>query len=72
MSTASIERPHASPPAAPRVAVVIPCFDDGATIREAVASVTGQEPCELVIVNDGSTDPETLEVLAELADAGTR
>ena len=42
-------RPHRSTPPpgpagahlAPRVAVVIPCFDDGATIREAVRSVTG-------------------------------
>jgi glycosyltransferase involved in cell wall biosynthesis len=52
------------------VAVVIPCFDDGATIREAVASVTAQEPCELVVVDDGSTDSHTLQVLDELARAG--
>ena len=52
------------------MAVVIPCFDDGATIGEAVASVTAQEPCELVVVDDGSTDPHTLRVLDELAEAG--
>jgi glycosyltransferase involved in cell wall biosynthesis len=61
-----------SPPAWPRVAVVIPCFDDGATILEAVASVMAQEPCELVVVDDGSTDPDTLRVLDELAGAGHR
>ena len=59
-----------APPAAPRIAVVIPCFDDGATLREAIGSLGYQEPCELVIVNDGSTDPATLDLLEELGDAG--
>ena len=70
MSTASIARRRVAPPDDPRVAVVIPCFDDGDTIRDAVGSVLIQEPCELVIVNDGSTDRATLEVLTELAEAG--
>src|SRR5829696_8738597 len=70
MSAASIARRPVAPPAGPRVAVVIPCFDDGATIRDAVDSVLAQEPCELVIVNDGSTDRATLQVLAELAEDG--
>jgi glycosyltransferase involved in cell wall biosynthesis len=52
------------------VAVVIPCFNDGATVREAVRSVADQEPCELVVVNDGSTDEDTLGVLHELAQGG--
>jgi glycosyltransferase involved in cell wall biosynthesis len=55
-----------------RVAVVIPCHNDGATLREALASVRDQEPCELVVVDDGSTDPETLDVLRELEDDGVR
>ncbi|MBN1529691.1 MAG: glycosyltransferase family 2 protein [Thermoleophilaceae bacterium] len=59
-----------APPAVPRVAVVIPCFDDGATLRDALASLAHQEPCELVIVNDGSTDRPTLELLHELAYDG--
>jgi glycosyltransferase involved in cell wall biosynthesis len=50
----------------PRTAVVIPCYNDGATLAEAVASLDDQEPCELVIVDDGSDDPKTLSVLAEL------
>ena len=54
-----------------RVAVVIPCFDDGATLEEAVASVQGQdEPCELVVVDDGSADPATLATLDRLAGRG--
>ena len=70
MSSSPATRPRSAPPAWPRVAVVIPCFDDGATIAEAVASVAAQEPCELVVVDDGSTDPHTLRVLDELAEAG--
>lgn len=56
--------------ATPRAAVVIPCFDDGATLEETVRSVADQEPCELVVVNDGSTDEHTLRVLDELARDG--
>jgi glycosyltransferase involved in cell wall biosynthesis len=55
----------------PRVAVVIPCFDDGATVEEAVRSATAeQEPVELAVVDDGSTDPATLEALARLERGG--
>jgi len=56
----------------PRIAVVIPCFNDGETLRETLASIEEAEPIELVVVNDGSDDPETLSVLAELEAAGTR
>jgi glycosyltransferase involved in cell wall biosynthesis/GT2 family glycosyltransferase len=58
--------------ATPRVAVVIPCFNDGRFLGEALASVAAQEPVELVIVDDGSTDADTLELLAALHDAGGR
>jgi glycosyltransferase involved in cell wall biosynthesis len=53
-----------------RVAVVIPCYNDGATVGDTVASVREQEPCELVVVNDGSTDETTLGVLKRLEDEG--
>lgn len=62
----------AAPPSAPRVAVVIPCFNDGATVGAAVESLYGQEPCEVVIVDDGSDDLRTLRVLDLLEQAGTR
>jgi glycosyltransferase involved in cell wall biosynthesis len=53
-----------------RVAVVIPCFDDP-LVLEAVDSVRSQdEPQELVVVDDGSTDPATLAVLERLAEDG--
>jgi glycosyltransferase involved in cell wall biosynthesis len=59
-------RQHASV----RVAVVIPCFNDGATVGEAVESLRLEEPCEVVIVDDGSTDAGTLEELRRLSSAG--
>jgi GT2 family glycosyltransferase len=57
-----------------RLAVVIPCFDQGEFLIEAVASVERavDEPCELIIVNDGSREPRTLEVLEILRRAGYR
>lgn len=59
--------------ASPRVAVVIPCFNDGGTLGDAVASVDRQdEPVELVIVDDGSTDEETRHVLDRLDAQGRR
>ena len=61
-----------APLTAPRAAVVIPCFNDGPTVTEAVQSAREQENCELVVVDDGSTDASTLAVLAELAASGMR
>lgn len=70
VTTSPTFTPAIAPPASPRVAVVIPCFDDGATLMEAVRSLSAQEPCELVVVNDGSTDRHTLRVLDELTAGG--
>jgi glycosyltransferase involved in cell wall biosynthesis len=56
--------------ARPRVAVVIPCFNDGRFLLEALESVWEQEPCEILVVDDGSTDPHTLDVLASVRDMG--
>lgn len=55
-----------------RVAVVVPCYNDGATLRDALASLADQEAHELVVVDDGSDDPATLATLAELERSGTR
>jgi glycosyltransferase involved in cell wall biosynthesis len=56
----------------PRVAVVIPCHDDGELVAEAVASVREPEPVELVVVDDGSADPGSLAVLERLRGDGVR
>lgn len=54
-----------------RVAVVIPCFNDGRVVGEAVDSVRASaEPTELVVVDDGSSDPHTAEVLDRLRADG--
>src|SRR4051794_38210088 len=54
-----------------RIAVVIPCHDDGATIEETVASVLAQEVrAEVIVVDDGSSDPATHAALERVRAAG--
>ena len=55
-----------------RLSVVIPCRDHGELLVEAVASAERSipEPYELIVVDDGSKQPRTLEVLAVLEAAG--
>ena len=52
------------------VSVVIPCFNHGAYVREAVASALAQTrtKLEVIIVDDGSTEANTKEVLAGFED----
>jgi glycosyltransferase involved in cell wall biosynthesis len=47
---------------------VVPCFNYGAYLREAVDSLLGQEggAPHVIVVDDGSTDPATQEVIAAL------
>src|SRR5215471_17295620 len=54
------------------LSVIIPCRDDGQFLIEAIASFERVAPknCELIVVDDGSTDLRTLEVLKILRDAG--
>jgi glycosyltransferase involved in cell wall biosynthesis len=59
-----------SPARGPRVAVVIPCYNDGALVGEAVSSVQGSDDVEVVVVDDGSTDPDTRRVLDGLSQQG--
>jgi glycosyltransferase involved in cell wall biosynthesis len=55
-----------------RVAVVIPCYKGGDTLRETLGSIDEPEPIEVVVVDDGSPDDETQRVLAELETEGVR
>jgi glycosyltransferase involved in cell wall biosynthesis len=52
----------------PTVSVVITCYSEGELLFEAVASIQNQtvQPLEIIIVNDASTDPKTIEVCRQL------
>ncbi len=55
--------------AAPQVTVVIPCYNYGRYVKEAVDSVLAQSypHCDVVLVDDGSTDEETVGICRGLA-----
>lgn len=55
------------------VSIIIPCYNHGIYIRDAIASVeenAGELTYELIIVDDGSTDNYTLHIIDELRAAG--
>lgn len=55
-----------------RVSIVIPCFNDGKYLPEAVASARAQThpSTEIIVVDDHSTDPETLAIYERLRSEG--
>src|SRR5438876_4994642 len=56
-----------------KVSIIIPCFNDGAMLREAIASVEkvrNENLSEMIIVDDGSSEAETTRILNEVAEAG--
>lgn len=57
-----------------RVSVIIPCYNHGKYIREALAGLQKLPPniYEVIIVNDGSTDAYTIETLQKLQQEGYR
>lgn len=50
----------------PKISIIIPCFNQGIYLNEAVESVLNQsfDDFEIIIVNDGSTDDFTNKLLA--------
>jgi glycosyltransferase involved in cell wall biosynthesis len=54
------------------MAILVACYNDGATIGETIASLRREAETELIIVDDGSTDPGTLEALAALEQDGVQ
>lgn len=58
----------------PKVSVIIPCYNQGIYLDEAVDSVLNQtyEDYEIIIVNDGSTDEFTNRLLADYRKPRTR
>jgi glycosyltransferase involved in cell wall biosynthesis len=57
----------------PRISVLMPCFNQGPWIREALASVAAQtcRDHEVIVVDDGSRERETIETLEALRAEGT-
>ncbi|OAT86069.1 glycosyltransferase [Desulfotomaculum copahuensis] len=60
------------PAGAPLAAVIIPCYNYGKFLPEAVESVRRQTlgGVEVIVVDDGSDDPQTVEVLDQMAADG--
>jgi glycosyltransferase involved in cell wall biosynthesis len=54
------------------ITVVIPCFNDGYFLEASLMSAVSQTlpPFEIIVVNDGSTDPRTLRILRDLKKPG--
>jgi glycosyltransferase involved in cell wall biosynthesis len=58
---------------APRISVLVPCFNHGGYIEDALGSVNAQtfQDHEIIVVDDGSTERDTAVRLAALQARGT-
>jgi glycosyltransferase involved in cell wall biosynthesis len=54
-----------------QITIVIPCYNDGLYLRENIKSLQGQthKSFEVLVINDGSTDRTTLDILKNLQEA---
>lgn len=61
-------------PVPPRFSVVIPCFNQGPFLAECLDSLRAQTlpPHEVIVVDDGSTDPYSVRRMDELCVDGVR
>lgn len=58
----------------PLVSIIIPCYNHGIFIPDAIASIEAvqslQPSLEVIILDDGSTDPDTIRILDDLSGKG--
>ena len=57
-----------------KISIIIPCYNDGVYLKEAVGSVLecDKNLYEIIIVDDGSTDEETIKIINELEKNGIK
>lgn len=57
-----------------KVSVIMPCYNDGKYIKEAIASVEAQTypEWELIIIDDGSDDKETIAIIDSIQNKKLR
>lgn len=53
-----------------KISVIMPCYNDGKYIKEAIESIKKQTypSWELIIIDDGSDDEETVRIIEEICD----
>lgn len=58
----------------PKVSVLVPIFNNAQYLPECIASIVNQTltRIEIILINDGSTDPSVLPLLKEYADSDRR
>ncbi len=50
----------------PALSVIIPCYNQGQYLSDALEGVSDQDGIEVIIVNDGSTEQETIDIFKTL------